>query len=401
MKQDWYNYAKQLPSAEKNVRKAPITERNKETILSFTRQLALEGLSQARIVRYLRVLPKIAAVGGKDFQDWTRVDAERVVEHYSRETRSEWTLHSIKSALKRFFKWLRASEDEYPPEVRWIRTNVRRDRIRLPGDGDIFDESDVRKLIDAAGNVRDRALIASLYESGCRIGELGTMRIRDVSFEKHGCRLNVIGKTGSRQVLVIQSAHYLAVWLSVHPRKGDREAPLWVSLSSTNRGDQLRYDAIRMMLAEVAKKAGVQKRHNPHLFRHSRASHLAPHLTEATMCSLFGWRLGSDMPSVYVHLSGKESDDALLRLNGLKVEDGRGTEAEASRCSRCDYINPASFQFCGRCGCALDVKAALEAEERQRLVAEKRVASDAVLNDLMRDEEVRELLKRKLVAMRD
>lgn len=400
MKQDWYNYAKQLPSAEKNVRRAAITEGNKETILAFTRQLALDGLSKARILRYLRVLPKIAAVGAKDFQDWTRVDVERVVEHYSRQELSEWTLHSIKSALKRFFKWLRKSEDEYPPEVRWVKTNVRKDRIRLPGDGDIFEETEVRKLVDAAGNVRDRALIASLYESGCRIGELGTMRIRDVSFEKHGCRLNVIGKTGSRQVLVIQAAHHLAVWLSVHPRKSDREAPLWVSLSSTNRGDQLRYDAIRMMLSEVAKKAGVQKRHNPHLFRHSRASHLAPHLTEATMCSMFGWRLGSDMPSVYVHLSGKESDDALLRLNGLTTEDNRDAKAEAVRCSRCDYVNPSSFQFCGRCGCALTVTAGLEFEQRAKDAAERRSTSDAVLNELMRDEEVRELLRRKLAVMR-
>ncbi len=35
----------------------------------------------------------------------------------------------------------------------------------------------------------------------------------------------------------------------------------------------------------------------------------------------FGRVQGSDMPSVYVHLSGRDVDDAILKANGIITED--------------------------------------------------------------------------------
>jgi len=39
------------------------------------------------------------------------------------------------------------------------------------------------------------------------------------------------------------------------------------------------------------------------------------------MKQYFGWVQGSDMASVYVHLSGRDVDNALLKLNGLEVKE--------------------------------------------------------------------------------
>jgi integrase/recombinase XerD len=35
------------------------------------------------------------------------------------------------------------------------------------------------------------------------------------------------------------------------------------------------------------------------------------------MDAYFGWIQGSDMPSIYVHLSGRDIDDAILKANGI------------------------------------------------------------------------------------
>ena len=35
----------------------------------------------------------------------------------------------------------------------------------------------------------------------------------------------------------------------------------------------------------------------------------------------FGWAQGSDMPGVYVHLSGRDVDDAILKANGIIAKD--------------------------------------------------------------------------------
>ena len=35
----------------------------------------------------------------------------------------------------------------------------------------------------------------------------------------------------------------------------------------------------------------------------------------------FGWIQASDMPSIYVHLSGRDIDDAVLKANGIVQKD--------------------------------------------------------------------------------
>ncbi|MBW2965283.1 tyrosine-type recombinase/integrase, partial [Candidatus Woesearchaeota archaeon] len=80
----------------------------------------------------------------------------------------------------------------------------------------------------------------------------------------------------------------------------------------------MHYSAIRSMVSRTFEKAGIRKKCNPHAFRHSRATYMANHLTEFQMNQYFGWIQGSDMPSTYVHMSGREVDDAILAMNGLK-----------------------------------------------------------------------------------
>lgn len=401
MKQDWHNYTKQLIQTEQALKNSNLSERNKTLILDFKRQLVVDGLTPARIVTYLRKLLHLGQQGAKDFDGFNKADVITLVEWVENRKLGEWSKCSYKVVIKRFFKWLRKAEDEYPPEVRWIKAAVRKDRLPLPGDGDLTTEDEALRLVSKAEQPRDKALVSSLYESGCRIGELATLQIKDCTFDKHGCRLNVIGKTGSRMVYVISAAGHLATWINLHPRRDDRNAPLWVNTGNTNHGQQMTYSAIRKLLERLFEKAGVKKRSKPHNFRHSRATHLASHLTEFQMNQHFGWKQGSTMPSVYVHLSGKNTDDALLRLHGIKQDSAENKPAfQAKPCPRCERVNPADFTYCGRCGAALDLKAAMEHEERVKETAEKRSSSDAVLNELLQDEEVRELLKRKLVAMR-
>jgi integrase len=65
------------------------------------------------------------------------------------------------------------------------------------------------------------------------------------------------------------------------------------------------------------KQTGLNKRLYTHLLRHTRATELASILTEVQLKELLGQVQGSDMPSVYVHLSGRDVDNALLKAHGL------------------------------------------------------------------------------------
>jgi len=50
--------------------------------------------------------------------------------------------------------------------------------------------------VSSAINPRDKAFISLLYESGCRIGELLNLKIKNVEFDANGAVLIVNVKTG-------------------------------------------------------------------------------------------------------------------------------------------------------------------------------------------------------------
>ncbi|MCD6492598.1 MAG: tyrosine-type recombinase/integrase [Archaeoglobaceae archaeon] len=60
---------------------------------------------------------------------------------------------------------------------------------------ELLTEDDIKKMIGACKNPRDRALIAVLWESGFRVGELGNMRVRDVELTDEGTWIKLFGKT--------------------------------------------------------------------------------------------------------------------------------------------------------------------------------------------------------------
>jgi len=364
----------------------PLSKRNVELIRLFERGLFSEGLSAARVKKYLDHLRKVGEWLGKSFDEAERRDIEEVVYKIERSDYSPYTKHDYKVVLKRFYRWLRRSED-YPEEVKWIRTTLKVKDELLPED--LLSEEEVMKLVEACTNPRDKAFIITLYESGARIGELGTMSISDVVFEESYARLMLKGKTGARRVIVVASLPYLQTWLQNHPMKNSPNAPLWVNLGTVNRFEAMSYPALAKILKTAADKAGLKKKVHPHKLRHSRATFLAKKLTEAQMNQLFGWRQGSKMPSTYVHLSGRDVDDAILGVYGLKKTEEEKSKLTPRICPRCKATNAYDAKFCMKCGLALDVKAAFEMEEA-------RTAADNVMNILMKDEEFKKILAKKL-----
>jgi len=383
---DIHNFRGRLLAAERRLHN-PLSERNRELILEFERKLLSEGLTSVRVEKYIEKLRKISEALGKDFDKVTKRDIEEFIYRVERSDYSPWTKHDYKVVLKRFYKWLKGNDEEYPEEVKWIKTTLKAKDELLPED--LLTEDEVMKLVEACSNPRDKAFIITLYESGARIGEIGSMRIRDVSFEESYARLMLKGKTGSRRVIVVAAAPYLQAWIQNHPLKNDPDAPLWVNMGTVNRFKAMSYPALAKVLKVAAERAGLSEKVHPHKLRHSRATFLASKLTEAQMNQVFGWKQGSDMPSIYVHLSGRDLDDAILGIYGLKKVEEKEPKLKPKICPRCGASNAVEARFCMKCGLALDIKAAQEIEEA-------RSKTDAIMDLLMRDAEFRELLMRKL-----
>lgn len=287
-----------------------LSERNKELILEFVDNCFISGLGEHRVLKYISTLNCIASAIEKDFDRVSLSELKRYIAGLERSDKSEWTKHDYKITIRKFYKWY--YNEENPELTKWIKTNVKRKQQKAPED--ILTEAEIVALVDNATNNRDKALIALLWDIGARIGEIGTLRIKDLIFDNIGLTIHVNGKTGFRRVRAVWSIECLNTWLTEHPERDNPNAPLWFKFG-TEKLEILRYDAIRRRLIKVSEKAGIKKKIHPHLFRHSRATYMANYLTEAQMNQYFGWIQGSDMPFIYVHLSGRDIDDAVLKAN--------------------------------------------------------------------------------------
>jgi integrase/recombinase XerD len=366
---------------------------NRKAIIDFYDACVAEGLTPIRMLGLLGRLIIIAEKLKKPFRKTNRKDIQQIVMKIEQRNISDWTKHDYKVVLKKFYKWLRGTEG-YPEEVAWLKTNVKNSKHLLPEE--LLTDDDVKRLAQIADNPRDKALIFVLYESGCRIGEILTLQIKHLSFEQYGAHLTVSGKTGMRRVLVIGSEPLLRAWLEVHPQRDNPEAPLWVGRGNVGWGEQLDYDSVRMMIARTAKRAGLKKRVKPHAFRHARASHLANKLTEAQLKEMFGWTQSSEMAAVYVHLSGRDVDKAILRLQGIEGDEEEKEQEEKlkiTKCPRCGERNAPIAKFCHKCGVPLDLKTALKIEDA-RSTADQTM--NELLTKLVEDPSIQQLLVEKL-----
>jgi len=114
-----------LYKAKENIKNAKdVIPENKKHILTFVDLLSAEGISKARQIKYLYNLKTISKLLDKDFDKANRSDIEKLCSKINNsEKYTEWTKHDFRAEIKRFYKWLKQT-DEYPPEVKWLKNNM-------------------------------------------------------------------------------------------------------------------------------------------------------------------------------------------------------------------------------------------------------------------------------------
>ena len=354
-----------------------------------------KGVGKSRAVKYINHLIVVARtaieIEGKAIGQFDRIEMEKVIGRINTRKYTEHTKHDYKVVIKKYFQWLKSCDEdmhEYPPEVAWIKTSFKKKRL-LPEA--LLTADELKKLAEATENLRDRAFILTHYDGAFRIGETLSLKILNVNFDRYSAVVRVDGKTGTRRVRLTISTPALASWLSMHPFRYDPNAPLWIGVGTVGRGDPLSYDGARALLRRLARKAGLKKRVYTHLMRHTRATELANVLTEAQMKEHLGWVPGSDMPSTYVHLSGRDIDTAILKAHGITIdkESKVNIALTLTKCPRCGKETSSEIKFCPACGMVLNVKTALKLHEEGKL-------ADWIMDMLMKDGEVRNFLAQKI-----
>jgi integrase/recombinase XerD len=121
--------------------------------------------------------------------------------------------------------------------------------------------------------LRDRALLAVMYATGCRASEVANLRVQDVRLKENYCRCT--GKGNKERIVGLNpvAAAALEAYLQ-HERPrlvGARDAD---ALFVTRSGRVFNRVVVWLLVKKYAARVGIAKKVSPHTLRHSFATHM-------------------------------------------------------------------------------------------------------------------------------
>ncbi|MCQ8894106.1 MAG: site-specific integrase [Methanolinea sp.] len=299
---------------------------------------------------------------------YTGIEAIKQANHRYGRPFKQNTLFDHVAILKRFLLWMIENEYSALPEKKIKAIKTPRKDAKTKTASQLLTPEEVQTLIKYSRSFRDRAMIMTLYEGGVRPGELCQITWGDLKSDSKGIAVNVNFKTGiTRYIRLVMAKKYIAEWRADYPLPFTDKSPVFLS----EIRKPLTWHTIAVQLRRIAKRAGMTKHLTPHLFRHSRITHLLQEGAKESTVKLMMWgSLSTDMLTTYAHLTGRDIDADISRLYGLDeaTTGKKNARLEPRVCPSCNLINPPGEDYCRGCMEALSPDAIADEEAIRRFV---------------------------------
>ena len=222
------------------------------------------------------------------------------------------------SALRTFFKYLQEKKIVKTNKVAYI--TMPKFEKELPN---VLNKEDINKLRDAVNTekitgIRDRLIIELLYSSGIRASELIDLNEYMVNIEEREIR--VIGK-GNKERITFFSEN-TKKWLEKYIEEKRRKYSNYTkdTIFTNSRGEKLTTRSLRRLIADYAKKAGLQKEVTPHVFRHTFATELLNNGVDIRYLQELLGHSSISTTQVYTHVSKAFLKDVYMNTHPLAKE---------------------------------------------------------------------------------
>ncbi len=205
----------------------------------------------------------------KSLLDITDMDVEMYLHHYRRngnkgQGNDPRTVNNALKSISAFYAWMRQAHivQENPCE-----SIEKYKEIEKPIDH--MEDWELETLRDACF-VRDRAVLEVLRSTAVRVGEFISINRNDVDWQTGNVIVYGEKNRKYRTVCVDDTAkYYLKKYID---SRTDNNPALFVSEREPSR--RLQRSAVRVILKDIRKRAGLERRVYPHLFRKTTATNM-------------------------------------------------------------------------------------------------------------------------------
>ena len=224
--------------------------------------------------------------------------------------RSGSTLNVCIAALRFFY----ATTLEMPS----VMASIPRSRVDHP-QPEILSGTEVGRLIEAARNVKHRAMIAILYGAGLRVGELQRLQVGDIDSTRRVIHVREAKNRHDRIVPLPECAVPMLrqYWTRYRARLSR------AGLLFPGRHGMMVREAVHRALDKAAEAARIRKHVYPHLLRHSFATHMLEAGADLRTVQILMGHRSLSSTARYTHLT--EARRARIRspLDLLGTDEGR------------------------------------------------------------------------------
>lgn len=178
------------------------------------------------------------------------------------ESKAPASMNNFMTPIRLFFKWLQNEELIVRDPCASIKRVKEPKHMRKP-----LNEEQIEMLRDCILSKRDRAILEFFLSTGCRVAEVGNVKISDIDFNNR--TLLVIGKGNKERRVYFTERCKRAILNYLKDRK-DSESYLFIS----NRFpyEKLNNRGYQVIVNKMKEKAGLERELTPHIFRHTFAT---------------------------------------------------------------------------------------------------------------------------------
>lgn len=267
--------------------------RNQKKVLhEYVAYLRGQRLSESSVRTYYNFILKLVDfLAEKPFAELTRRDLELFIEQrIAAEDYALSTHRQCISAIKHFLRLYSCeqvdiNELKRPRKSRYLPT--------------VLSKEETIDLLRVTRNLKHRAILALIYSSGLRIGELLNLKLKDIDISRRQVFIRNSKGRKDRVVVLAESMipllkNYLGTYMPVEYFAEGQQGGLYSAPS------------VRLFLRESCRRARITKKVTPHTLRHSYATHM---LENGIDLRYIQELLGHSKPEttmIYTHVSRKD-----------------------------------------------------------------------------------------------